>query len=51
LPKAAARGSAEVTVFLPARSDVPFKALAMRYVYAPLLAAGARRPPTVRPAG
>ena len=41
LPKAAVRGGVEVTVLQAARSDVPFKALAMRCVYAPLVAAGA----------
>ena len=38
----AARRGVEVAVLLPARSDVPFAKLAMRYVYAPLLAGGVR---------
>jgi len=36
----AARRGVEVSVLLPAHSDVPFARLAMRYVYAPLLAGG-----------
>jgi cardiolipin synthase len=38
----AARRGVEVAVLLPAHSDVPFARLAMRYVYAPLLAGGVR---------
>src|SRR5260370_18718499 len=38
----AARRGVEVSVLLPAHSDVPFARLAMRYVYAPLLAGGVR---------
>jgi cardiolipin synthase len=38
----AARRGVEVAVLLPAQSDVPFARLAMRYVYAPLLAGGVR---------
>jgi cardiolipin synthase len=36
----AARRGVDVSVLLPARSDVAFARLAMRYVYAPLLAGG-----------
>lgn len=36
----AARRGVEVSVLLPAHSDIPFATLAMRYVCAPLLAAG-----------
>jgi cardiolipin synthase len=38
----AVRRGVEVAVLLPAHSDVPFARLAMRYVYAPLLAGGVR---------
>jgi cardiolipin synthase len=38
----AVRRGVEVEVLLPAHSDVPFARLAMRYVYAPLLAGGVR---------
>jgi cardiolipin synthase A/B len=38
----AVRRGVEVAVLLPEHSDVPFAKLAMRYVYAPLLAGGVR---------